>query len=191
MNSHRLPFSARQRGMMTLLVGIIILVLMMLMAVSSYNMTRTNAAISGNSQNKLQATNAALQVTEQVISSTTFTDTPANSIPNNTASVDINGDGTADVTVTLNPVPCIKKIQVIKNSELNVALADDQACIQGTTQNLGISGSASGDSLCANSLWEINARAGDAVTQASSTVTTGVTVRVTSDSALDTSKACL
>lgn len=187
-------FPNRQRGM-TLFVGMIMLVLLMLMAISAYNLTRTNTAVTGNMQHRMETTNAAMQAIEETISTTQFFNTPSNAIPGscgpNKVCVDINHDGTEDITVTLSPAPCIKKIQVIKNVNLNLANPDDAPCALGVSQTLGVAGSSTGDSLCAESVWEINANAQDLVTEAVSTVTTGVAVRVPADNALDTSKACL
>ena len=186
----------RQRGV-TLVIGLVMLVLLLLMAVSAFVVSRTNTAITGNMQHKAEATNAAVMAVEQTISSSQFTDTPANAIPassspcgTNQACFDVNSDGNNDITVTLDPPPCIKKIQVIKNTALDITDPNDMGCALGVSQNLGVSGAASGNSLCADSVWEINATASDGVTQAESTVTTGVSVRVPADHALDASKAC-
>jgi Tfp pilus assembly protein PilX len=179
----------RQRGM-TLLVGLVMLVLLLMMAVSAFNISRTNTAITGNMQNKMEATHAAMQATEEVISTTRFIDTPNNALPGNQLEVDVNADGKTDITVTLAPPPCIKKIVVIKNASLNLSNPDDIPCALGVSQSLGVSGAATGDSLCAASVWEITANATDAVTQAQSTVVTGVAVRVSADEALDPSVAC-
>lgn len=193
MSPNRSKSAHKQRGI-TLLVGLVMLVLLLLMAASAFQMSRTNTAIVGNMQNKLESTNAAMQATEQVISSTQFIDTPGNALANscgvNQACVDVNGDGTSDVTVTFSPAPCIKKIQVIKNAQLNLADSNDIPCSVGVAQSLGVAGTVTGDSLCAHSIWEITANAADAVTQAASIVTTGVGVRVSADAALDASKAC-
>lgn len=193
MNGAHLQPARRQRGA-TLMVGLIMLVLLLLMAVSAFNLSRTNTAVVGNMQNKQEATNAAIQVTEMVISSTQFIDTPANALANtcgtNQACIDVNGDSSSDVTVTLSPTPCIKKIQVIKNANLDMTKAQDAPCALGVTQALGVAGAVTGNSLCADSVWEITASAADATTQAASVVITGVGVRVSSDEALDTSKAC-
>lgn len=188
----------RQRGV-TLLVGLVMLVLLLLMAISAFNMSRTNTAIVGNLQSRQEAVNAAMQVTEQAISSTQFIDTPDNALsgtcgatqvgPNQTC-VDVNSDGTPDVTVSLSPQPCIKKIQVIKNAQLDILNPNDAACAVGVSQSLGVSGAVTGDSLCANSVWEITASAADAVTEAVSVVQTGVAVRVSADAALDITKVC-
>lgn len=179
----------RQRGM-TLLVGLVMLVLLLLMAISAFNISSTNTAVTGNMQNKMEATNAAMQATEQAISTNRFIETPASAIPGNQMDIDVNGDGVSDVSVTLTPQPCIKKIVVIKNASLDVTNPADAPCALGVSQSLGVSGSSTGNSLCAQSVWEVTANATDAVTQAQSTVVTGVAVRVAADDALDATKAC-
>lgn len=193
MNGRRAALPGRQRGI-TLIVGLIMLVLLLLMGVSAFNLTRNNAAITANMQNRQEAVNAAMQATEQVISKTQFIETPENAMPGgcgtNQSCFDVNGDGSDDITVTLTPQPCIKKIQVIKNASLDLTDPDDQVCAQGVAQNLGVAGATTGDSLCAESVWEINASASDPTTQAAATVTTGVAVRVPADNAVDATKAC-
>lgn len=184
----------RQRGM-TLLVGLIMLVLLLLMAISAFNMSRTNTAVTGNMQAKMETTNAAMQAIEQAISANQFISTPANAVPNscgaNKACINVNGDGTANVTVQLIPPPCIKKIQIIKTANLDFNDPNDQPCLMGISQALGVAGATTGNSLCAESVWEITASASDAVTQAQSTVVTGVGARVPADEALDATKACM
>lgn len=188
------PLPGRQRGM-TLFVGLVMLVLLLLMAVSAFNLSRTNTAVTGNMQHKMEATNAALRAVEETISTTRFIDTPANALQNscgtNQVCVDVNGDGIDDFNVMLNPIPCIKKIQVIKNANIDPTSPNDAPCALGVAQNLGVAGAATGDSLCAESVWEVTAAATDAVTAAQSTITTGIAVRVPADQALDTAKICL
>lgn len=186
---------ARQRGM-TLIVGLIMLILMLLMGVSTFNMTRSNTAMTANMQHKMETTNAAMQVTEAVISTTQFIDTPTNAVPNpcggqnNRACIDLKGDGKYPVIVDMSPPPCAKKIQVIKNANLDLTNPDDVPCSLGVSQSLGVAGSTTGDSLCAASIWEITANAIDPVTEARSAVVTGVAVRVASDAAMDPSLYC-
>lgn len=181
-----------QQGM-TLFVGLIMLLLLMLMGVSAYNISRTNTAVTGNMQGKMESINAAMAATEAVISTDQFIETPDNAIADscgtNQICMDVNGDGTEDVTVSFEQ-PCIKKIQVVKNATLDVTDPKDAPCALGVAQNLGVAGAATGDSLCAESVWEIIANTSDAVTQTQSTVVTGVAVRVAADNALDTTKAC-
>lgn len=179
----------RQRGVV-LPVALIMLVMMLLIAVVSFNMGRQNTIIAGNMQHKAEVVSSANQAVEEVISKTAFITNPNAALPGNKTSYDLNGDGKKDVTVTLSPPPCVKKAQIIKNAELSVNNPNDAACIVGASQNLGVDGAATGDSLCAHSVWEINAVAVDDVTGAEATVTSGVGVRVAADDAKNPSSTC-
>jgi Tfp pilus assembly protein PilX len=177
-------FPGRQRGM-TLLVALIMLVLMTLFAVSSFNIGKSSLQVVGNMQSRNQAFAAAQLTLAEAISLPAFTNTPANALlfpcaGPNTRCVDVNGDGINDVTVTLTAASCIAS-QTIKNSSLNLSLPGDAGCSKGVSQSFGIVGSASGDSLCANTLWELTASAADNLTQARANVVQGVTVRVSLD----------
>lgn len=183
----------RQSGIV-MFVALVMLVLMLLMAAASFNMGRQNAIIAGNMQHKAQAMSSANMTVEQVVSSARFIDSPANALVDgcgtNQACYDVNGDGTTDVTVVLSPAPCIKKVQIIKNAELSINNPNDVVCMTGVAQNLGVEGASTGNSLCANTVWEINAAATDDVTGAASTVSAGFAVRVAADTALDATKIC-
>jgi Tfp pilus assembly protein PilX len=185
--------SRRQRGS-TLLVGLIMLVLMTLVAISSFNLGKSNQLIVANMQHRTETAEAAKATLEEVISKTNFSVNPSAALVGNCGTnakcFDVNGDGTNDVTVTLNPVPCIKKSQIIKNSQLDLTNTEDLGCSTGATQNLGIAGAATGDSLCANTTWEISAVAADPVMQTSVTAVQGVAVRVSADSGTNTAYLC-
>lgn len=178
-----------QRGIV-LPVALIMLIMMLLIAIVSFNMGRQNTIIAGNMQHKAEVVSSANQAVEEVISKTTFIATPSAALPGNKTSYDVNGDGIKDVTVTLSPPPCVKKAQIIKNAELSVSNPNDAACIVGAAQNLGVEGAATGDSLCAYTVWEINAVATDDVTGAEATVTTGVGVRVAADDGKNPASTC-
>lgn len=184
-----LNFPIRQRGI-TMPVALIMLVMLLLIAVVSFNIGRQNTIIAGNMQHKAEALAAANQAVEEVISKTNFITNPAAALPGNKTQYDINGDGTNDITVTLSPAPCIKKSQIIKNSELSTANDNDAACLVGAQQNLGIEGANTGNSLCSNTVWEISAVAVDDTTGAEATVTTGVGVRVAADDASNPVNTC-
>lgn len=179
----------RQRGA-TLLVGLIMLILITLLAVSSFNLGKSNLQIVANMQHRTEAAESARATLEEVISKSTFSETPSAALTGGCATnakcFDVNGDGTEDITVTLTPTPCIKKSQIIKNSQLDITKAEDAGCSTGATQNLGVAGAATGDSLCADTVWEIAAVATDAVTQARVSVVQGVAVRVAADSTTTT-----
>lgn len=170
----------------TLIVALIFLVLMTLLAVTSFNIGKSNLQVVGNMQRQNEALNAAQEAIDAAVSKTLFAQTPAAALPNpcgaaNTMCVDTNGDGSSDVTVALTPVPSCIKAQTVKNANLNLANAEDAGCAVGAAQNFGVAGAATGDSLCADSVWEINAVATDNSSGASVTVTEGVAVRVSTD----------
>ena len=75
-------FNHRERGA-TLIVSLIMLLLITLLAVSSFTLGKGNLQIVGNMQQRNQAFAAAQGAVAAVISSTQFTATPANAIPAN------------------------------------------------------------------------------------------------------------
>jgi type II secretory pathway pseudopilin PulG len=186
----------RQRGA-TLIIALIMLVLLTLFAVSSFNTAQTNVKVVGNMQQKAEALNAAQQAIETVISTPQFIANPANAVPTpcgtaNTLCTDVTGDGVADFTATLigpdYPTgphqPTCVTVRLIKNQELNVTNPEDLGCAAGQQSGAaGVAGAMTGDSLCANTVWEIRARAVSSSSGATATVTKGVGVRVSSDAA--------
>ena len=185
--SHRpQPQLARQRGI-TLIVGLIMLVLITLLAVTTFNMGRSGIQVVSNMQAKAEGETAARQVIEETISSTRFFDTPNDSLANpcndepNTRCVDVNGDGAQDVKVALTPAPTCLRAKPVMNSQLRLDQPNDVGCALGAAQSFGVAGSVTGESLCADSLWELHAVATDTVTEATTEVTQGVAVRVARD----------
>ncbi len=171
---------SRQQGA-TLVVGMIMLILISLLAVASFRLGKTDLQIVGNMQQRKQALSAGQQTIEQVISTIQFTATPANAVFNpctgqNTACVDMNGDGVTDVNVGI--VVLCKTIQPILNSALNFSNPNDAGCLVGSSQTTGVLGAATGNSLCANSVWDVQATAIDAVSNAQYVIDQGVAVRV-------------
>jgi len=185
----------RQSGTV-LVIGMIMLVLMTLLAVTSFNLGRGEYQIISNMQFQGEASSAAQMALEQVVSGLNFSTTPANVFPTpcsgaNTICYDTNGDGTNDVMVTIKsrsdtkPVCIVAK--TIKNASLNLSNPDDLGCTSGSTQTFGVAGAVTGDSLCADSVWDVQAEGVDTVTQAKAIITTGLAVRVSSD---DISNSC-
>ncbi len=180
---------SKQQGVV-LPVALIMLVMMLLIAIVSFNMGRQNTIIAGNMQHKAEAVSSANQTVEEVISKTTFIDNPSGALPGNKRDYDVNGDGKNDITVTLSPKPCIKKAQMIKNSELDVEKENDQVCANSSKNNQGMDDAENQNSRCADSIWEINAVAVDNVTGAEAAVTTGVSVRIAADNATSPVNMC-
>lgn len=172
----------RQRGI-TLIMALVMLVVLTLLALTSFNLTRSNLQIVSNMQQREEAVAAAREVIEETISSTRLFETPANILPNpcgapNQRCIDVNGDGANDVTVAITPAPRCVKAQAIKSTELDLADADDLGCTLGANQNFGTAGATTGNSACANSIWDVHVVATDAVTEAKVEVTQGIAVRV-------------
>jgi Tfp pilus assembly protein PilX len=177
--------SQRERGA-TLVVALIMLVLLTLFALSAMNTGTNNLKIVGNMQSRAEAMSAAQEAVETVISTPLFISNPANAVLNpcgaaNTLCTDINGDGTTDYTTVLNPQPACVAKQVIQVSSLNLASSDDVGCTAGQAQTFGVSGANTGDSLCANTVWEISAETTSALSGAQAGVTQGIGVRISTD----------
>lgn len=106
---------AHQQQGSTLLVGMIMLVLLTLIAVSAIESTTSSLQMVGNAQFREEATAAAQQAIENVISNTAFTTrTPA------PQSIDINGDNVGDYTVTFSVPSCSKYRAVNPATEANL-----------------------------------------------------------------------
>lgn len=171
---------------MTLVIALILLALMTVMAIASFNTGKIGMQIVGNMQQRNEVVGAANAVLEEVLSTTRMFQTPGSVFLTpcagaNTRCFDMNGDGTNDITVALTPQPTCVQSQTIMNAALNLALPDDQGCATGAPQLFGVAGVQTGSSICANSLWEVNAVATDSVTNATATVTEGAAVRVSTD----------
>jgi hypothetical protein len=186
----------RQRGT-TLIIALIMLVLLTLFALSSFNTANVNLKVVGNMQQKSEALNAAQQAIETVVSTPQFIANPANAVAvpcgtTNTLCADVTGDGVADFTTTLvgpdYPTgphqPACVGVRTIKNQELVLTNPEDLGCAAGQQSGAaGVAGALTGDSLCASSLWEIKARTVSSSSPATVTVTQGVRVRVSTDAA--------
>jgi hypothetical protein len=74
-------------------------------------------------------------------------------------------------------------VRPIKNQELVLSNPEDLGCSSGQQQQFGVAGAVTGDSLCANTVWEVRARTVSGSSGATVMVTQGVGVRVSSDAA--------
>jgi len=179
--------SRRQRGA-TLLIALIMLVLLTMFAISSLNTSNTNLRVVGNMQARSEAANVAQEAIETALSTTQFITNPTNAVLNpcgsaNRLCTDINGDGTNDYVTVLSPAPTCVTVRPIKNSELDLTNTEHLGCSAGQAQQFGVSGAVTGDSLCSNTVWEINAVTTGASSGASVAVTQGVGVRISTDDA--------
>ncbi len=151
MKKLRLP--AKQQGA-TLLVGLILLGVIMLMAVSAFMMSSSNLKSVGNLQFRNEAIAATNKAIEQVIGSP-FTTAPAAE----TIDVDIDNDGKTDYVVAIATPTCIK--------------ADLASATAPSSLSLG-----PGFAVAAtwNTVWDIDATVSDAASGASIRVHSGVRI---------------
>jgi Tfp pilus assembly protein PilX len=183
----------RERGA-TLVVALVFLVMLALFGLSAYQTSVTDQKSSGNMQARNEALNAAQQAIETTISTQQFVVTPTDALiprPCVNANVfcsDYDGDGVAEYTVQLQPAPSCVGNKIIKVIELDVANSEDLGCAVGQVQQFGIAGAVAGDSLCANTTWNITAQASSATSGAQMTLSQGVGIRVSVD---DLAGTCL
>ena len=176
----------RQNGA-ALFVVLVLLVATAWFALSVFQISSQQVQIVANSQAEHQATAAAQRAIDLTISSNEFSKEPAAvaSIP---VPSDVDGDGKDDFTATLSPQPNCIRVRPIKTMELDVAKVGDRACLQstGSSGNLVVAPGAvvsAGDSLCANSEWDVAAAVSDARSNTAITVHQGVAVRVVASDA--------
>jgi hypothetical protein len=81
------------------------------------------------------------------------------------------------------PQPACVSVKPIKNEVLNLGNPEDLGCSSGQQQQFGVAGAATGNSLCANSIWEITAQSVSGYSGAKVTVRQGVGVRISADEA--------
>jgi hypothetical protein len=176
----------------TLLVGLIMLVLLTLVLVTSFNISKTNLVIVGNMQHKNEVAAAAQEALEEAISTTRLTESPDGIFLTpcagpNTMCFDSNGDGINDITVALKSTytdtPTCVYAKVIKNndSDLDISREEDLRCVVGTQQAYGVEGAVTGDSRCSYTVWDVVAEATDNSTGARTEIAQGVGVRVLTD----------
>ena len=169
----------RQRGV-TLIVALFMLVALGLLAAWAARSSATNLRVVGNEQSRQMALDVAQTAIEQTISGTTFGSNPAAlaAVP---VPVDVDGAGNADMTARITPAPTCYRWVAVKQLGLDAASEADRACMGSSSGgNTGIDDStatANGNSLCADSEWNIRAVVTDAATGAQVRVNQGVAMR--------------
>lgn len=170
-----------QQGI-TLFVALVLLVMVTLLAVSSFRVSNTNLKVVNSMQGRGEAIAAAQAALEQVISSAAFTTNPM-ALVNTPMDIDINGDGKADYTVNFNPAPKCLKSRPTPTTALSTSNPADAACF-----GSALMGSVSDQttSACAETLWEVSATTKDPVTSAETIVRQGISIRLEKGDALNT-----
>lgn len=190
MRSSKQQLRAHQGGM-TLIVGLIMLVLMTIMAITMFHMGTAQTVVVANAQQNVRGMAAAQQAIDTVLNSSAFTQNPDAAIVGttacangaaNTLCISSNGDSVKDFTVKLAPKPFCIAASPIPVAQLDLSAGPasaDMGCLTGTQQGqFAVAGSASGDTLCATSIWEVGAEAVDTITNTKVSVTEGVGLRI-------------
>ena len=178
-----------QRGA-ALFVVMIMLMVMAWFGISSLRLSSQNQQIVGNSQARQHAIAAAQRAIEQTISSNLFTADPA-AVAETPIVSDVDGDAYPDLTATLDPIPACYRVRNVKTAELNLASAKDRQCLQsssaGGTIRIERPGAPvpAGDSMCANSDWNVAARVDDQRSGSAVIVNQGIAIRVAQVDALN------
>lgn len=160
-----LGFCERQRGAV-LLVGLVMLVMVTLLAISGFNMVKVNQQVAGNMESRAQAMVAANAAIEEAISSTLFVTNPSNMVLSpcgaaNRRCYDINDDGVNDIEVSF-AAPVCQIVKPLRTNELR--LPEQVSCVIQDSEY----------SMCAESVWELRATAVDTLTGARAEVHQGV-----------------
>lgn len=175
------PAFRRQRGM-TMVVALVMLVLITLLAMTTFNLGKSSIQVVNNMQNRDEGIAASRNVLDEAMSSTRFFDTPNDALNqpclnSNHRCFDLNGDSVIDIVTVLSPAKCIK-VRTIKTNELDLGVEEDRNCSVGSSNSTGIVGSDKGNSMCADSTWEMMATSQDQQAQSEVQVVQGVAMRV-------------
>lgn len=154
MNQHILQL--KKQGGAVLVIGLLMLVMITLMATTSFVLSTSNLKTVGNVQFRQEALAAANASVEQVLSSP-FTDSPAAEDIN----IDIDNSGTTDYVVIITQPTC------------------KGATLAGSSSPSSMSLPAMSGSATWNTVWEIDANVSDPQSGASARVRSGVRVLLT------------
>ena len=175
---------------MAMFVGLIMLLIITILGLATYNAAKGSLQIVGNFQHRNEAKAAAQEAIEEAVSTLRLYQQPADvirspcSAKTKTRCVDVDGDGKDDVKVTL-AVSCIKRAPV-RVTSLNFESTEDRKCAYAPPADFGVE-NANPVVGCIETLWDVGAQATDDVTGASVAVAQGAGVRMSME---DASKYC-
>ena len=177
-------FPRREQGM-TLLMALIMLIVLTLLALASFNLTQANMQVVTNMQQRDAVTFAARGVLDEVLSSKEFHTNPTQTLAQQPGCgglpdqrcLDTNGDQVNDVTVKVAVKPKCIKVKTVKTTDLNMDNPEEEQCSL-MQNNPGVQDNGGGNSRCADSVWEVQVEAQDDISKAKMTVTQGIGVRV-------------
>jgi Tfp pilus assembly protein PilX len=170
-----------QRGV-TLFVALVLLVMVTLLAVSSFRVSNTNLKVIASMQGKGESLAAAQSAIERVISNAAFAMDPQ-LVAQNPIPIDLTGTGKNEYSVTLNPIPRCLKARPTNPADLDITKIEDRPCF-GTA----LVGQAQLATSCAETIWEITAVTQDTITGAQTMVRQGVSMRTSTTEAQSSCK---
>jgi hypothetical protein len=132
----------KQRGVVTIFVSMILLVLITLLVITAYSLSRTNLLAAGNVQTRQEGVAAANMLIERTMDSDLW-DIGAGG---RTDVVDINDDDTVDFVVNLTQPQCVRADPATEET-----YADSEHAAMGTVAYW-------------NTIWELDATATEAAT---------------------------
>jgi len=163
---------SKQQGL-TLIIVLIVLVLITLVSITSFKLSSSNLQVVDNMQRRNQTNAAAEAAIENTISQSAFITMPNVAV---TTYASVGGSSANDIQVIVTPT-CVQ-IQPILNASLNLLNPNDAGCVLGVGLQNGVVGANSPNSMCANSVWNVQAIATDLSTNSTSTINRGIAVRV-------------
>lgn len=158
---------ACERGTV-LFIALVFLVLLTLMALTTFNLSKGTQQIVGNVTARSQAFQVALQTSEAAISTNRLAHHPADLFGSgtNTVTVDVNGDQKTVISATVDLPQCVSIRQVVDN-KLDLGSERDLECANSAKSAL----------FCYDVLFQFRVRATDPVTNATSSVGQGASIR--------------
>jgi len=158
---------ACERGTV-LFIALVFLILLTLMALTTFNLSKGTQQIVGNMAMRSQAFQVAVQTSEAAISTNRLVHHPNDLFGSgtNTVAVDVNGDRKTVISATVDPPQCVSIRQVVDN-RLDLGSERDLECANSAKSNL----------FCYDVLFQFRVRATDPVTNATSSVGQGASIR--------------
>lgn len=163
-----------------LIVAIVFLLLLSTLALTGLRSSTTNVQIAGNMQARQEVVAAAQMLIEQTLSTDEFARNPQGVFTAARVVTDFNGDGEADATAVLAEAPVCLRARSVALVDLDPSNPIDAPCFASaslTNPGLVTAGGLPAGSLCADTEWQIVARATDNRTGATMTLSQGVTLR--------------
>jgi hypothetical protein len=175
-----MPHRAPSQSGSALIVAIVFLLLLSTLALTGLRSSTTNVQITGNMQARQEVIAAAQMLIEQTVSTDEFARNPQGVYSAARVVTDFNGDGETDATAVLAQAPVCLRARSVALIDLDPSNPVDAPCFASaslTNPGMVSAGGAPAGSLCADTEWQLVARATDNRTGATVTLTQGVTVR--------------